>query len=203
MSDGSVRISGGAGGAEEGGRKKHKRSLKERAFHEVKRLAAMFVYLYVLFGLFSLHEFIILAQHQIPYDRYGFAFVNAWLLAKAMLVAEDLHLGRGFEDRPLAYPILFKSIVFAIMFICVLIVEKVIVGVWGGRTIVESIPSIGGGGLIGIVAVAMIISFALIPFFAFRELARTIGKDELRALILTRRTKAGAVRSRVQPPESA
>ncbi len=202
MSDKSVRISGGAGGAEEGGRKKHKRSLKERAAHEVKRLAAIFVYLFVLLGLFQIHEYIVLARHQLPYERWGFAFINAWVLAKVMLVAEDLHLGRRLEDRPLIYTVLFKSILFAGVFIGVLIVEHVIVGVWRGMTIAESIPSIGGGGVIGMAAVAFMTSVALIPYFAFKEVGRAIGEKELRGLILARRPKTGTLRSGVQPPEN-
>ena len=187
-----ARINGAAGVAEEGGRKEHKRSVKERAVHEVKRLAAMFVYLYVLLALFQIHEYIVLAQHQLSYERYGFAFINAFLLAKVMLVAEDLHLGRRFEDRPLVYSVLFKSILFAGVFICALIVEHVIVGVWHGKTIAESIPSIGGGGVIGMAAVALITSVSLTPYFAFREIGRVVGEKELRSLILMPRTKANA-----------
>ena len=197
-----VRVTGAGGVDEGGGRRKHKRSLKERAVHEVKRLAAIFVYLYVLLALFQIHEYIVLAQHRLSYGRYGFAFINAWLLAKVMLVAEDLRLGRRFEDRPLVYSILFKSILFAGVFLCALIVEHVIVGVWRGMTLAESIPSIGGGGVIGMAAVALITSIALIPYFAFREIGRVIGEDELRSLILTRRAKAGALRSDVQPPNA-
>ena len=198
-----VQINGAAGVAEEGGQNKPKRSLKERAVHEVKRLAAMFVYLYVLFALFLIHESIVLAQHEISFSHYGFAFVNALVLAKVMLVAEDLRLGSRFEDRPLIYPILFKSLVFAVVFICFHIVENVIVGAWGGKTIAESIPSIGGGGLKGVLSVGVIVSFGLIPFFAFKEVGRVIGEKELFSLILTRRPKAGALRSRVRPPEGA
>ena len=201
MSNEPARISGGASGAEEGGQNKRKRSLKERVVHEVKRLAAMFVYLFVLLGLFQIHEYIVLARHQLPYERWGFALINACVLAKVMLVAEDLHLGRRLEDRPLVYTVLFKSVLFAGVFIGVLIVEHVIVGVWRGMTIAESIPSIGGGGVIGMAAVAFMTSFALIPYFAFREIGRVIGEDELRSLILTRRPKAGALRSRVEPPK--
>ncbi len=198
-----VQINGAGAVAEEGGENKRKRSLKQRAVHEVKQLAAMFVYLYVLFALFLIHESIVLAQHAISFSHYGFAFINALVLAKVMLVAEDLHLGSRFEDRPLVYPILFKSLVFAIVFICFHIVENVVVGVWGGKTIAESVPSIGGGGLKGVLSVGAIVSFGLIPYFAFKEVGRVIGENELRALILTRRPKAGALRSRVRPRESA
>jgi hypothetical protein len=143
----------------------------------------MFLYLWVLIALFTLHESIVLAQHQIDYSLYGVAFINALVLAKVMLVAEDLHLGRRLEDWPLIYPILFKSAAFAIVFICVHIAEKVIEGVWNGKTVLESIPTIGGGSLKGIVSAGVIVSFALIPFFAFTEFRRVLGGRELYALL--------------------
>lgn len=202
MSNEPARINQAAGGAEKGGPRMRKRSLNERAVHEIKRLAAMFVYLYVLLALFQVYEYIVLARHQIPYERWGFALINAAVLAKVMLVAEDLHLGRRLEDQPLVYLILFKSILFASVFICFLVIEHIIVGLWRGMTIAESIPSIGGGGVIGKAAVAFITSFALIPYFAFTEIGRTIWEDELRSLILTRRANAGALRSGAQPPKA-
>lgn len=173
--------------AEERDQKNHKRSLKEIALDETKKLFVIFVYLFVLFGLLSLYEWIILAKHQISYRPYGFALINALVLAKVMLVAEDLNMGgRFFKNRPLVYPILFKSIVFAIVLICFHIVEHVIVGVWDGRTIVQSIPGFGGDGLKGILSVGMIMFVALIPFFAFKEIGRVIGEHELHSLIFKR-----------------
>ena len=80
--------------------------VKERLVHEVRQFLFMFLYLYVLFGLFAIHEAVVLEQHHIAYAYYGFALVNALVLAKVMLVAEDLHLGRRFENRPLIYPVL-------------------------------------------------------------------------------------------------
>ena len=88
-----------------GGNRGHR--LKERAIHEVVQFLIMFLYLFVLFGLFSIHESIILEQHNLDFTRYGFALVNGLILAKVMLVAEDLRLGRRFKGSPLIYPVLF------------------------------------------------------------------------------------------------
>jgi hypothetical protein len=184
--NGPVRANVAAGDREDSKRNAPKRSLKQRTSHEAKRLVAMFLYLWVLFGLFALHESIVLAKHDIDYSAYGFAVINAWLLAKVMLVAEDLRLAHRFEDRPLIYPIIYRSMVFAVVFIGFDIVEHVLLGWWRGKTIVESFPAIGGGTLTGILSVAAIISVALMPFFAFRELGRVIGEGELRALLFTR-----------------
>jgi hypothetical protein len=69
-------------------------------------------------------------------------------------------------------------------------VEEVLVRVFKGKTIGESIPSIGGGSLSGIFFVGIILSIALIPFFAFREIGRAIGERELHSLIFHRPGKS-------------
>lgn len=166
-----------------------KRNWIGRAIHEGKRFLAMFLYLWIMFALFLLHESVVLAQHGIGFTRYGFAFVNAWILAKVMLVAEDVNIARGLEGKPLVYPILYKSVIFGAVFLCCGVAEEALVGVWRGKTLVESIPAIGGGGLVGILSVALIVSFALVPYFAFREVGRAIGAGELRALLFTRGPK--------------
>jgi hypothetical protein len=52
-----------------------------------------------------------------------------------------------------------------------------------GKTIAQSTPEFGGGSLGGIFSVALILTVALIPFFAFREIGRVLGADRLKSLI--------------------
>ena len=114
---------------------------------------------------------------------------------KVMLIAEDLHFADWFKDRPLIYPILCKAVAFSILFLVFDVVEEVLVGVFKGKTIGESIPSIGGGSLSGVFFVGIILAVALIPFFAFREVGRAIGERELHSLIFTGGPQAAAFRS--------
>ena len=167
--------------------------VKERLVHEVRQFLFMFLYLYVLFGLFTIHEAVVLEQYHIAYAYYGFALVNALVLAKVMLVAEDLHLGRRFENRPLIYPVLVKSLLFAVVFICFRVVEDLLVGWWEAKAFSASLPTFVGGGIVVILSVGTILSFALIPFFAFTEISRVLGPGVLHALILKHRPKEVAV----------
>lgn len=163
-----------------------RRGVKEIAVHEVRQLLIMFIYLFVMLGLLSLHESIILEQYHVSFTFYGFALVNALLLAKVMAVAEDLHLGRRFEDSPLIYPVLAKSVLFAVVLICFYVLEHVIVGLWQGKPILGDIPELGGGGIRGVFSVGIIMAFALIPFFAFTELSRALGPNALHELLFRR-----------------
>jgi hypothetical protein len=171
------------------------RNVLSKIVNETKTFLGMAVYLWVMFGLFALHESIVLEEHQISYKFYGFAIINSLILAKVMLVAEDLHLGERFKDKPLVYPILYKAVLFAIVLICFDLAEEVLVGLIKGKTLAQSIPDIGGGSVRGVFFVGVIFSVALIPFFAIREIGRVIGTRELHSLVFTDGAKAAAFQS--------
>jgi hypothetical protein len=176
------------------------RNLKGRAVQEFKSLLVMFLYLWVVFGLFVLDQTVILAKQNVSYSLQGFALINALVMAKVMLVAEDLKFGHRYKDRPLIYPILYKACAFAVLFILFHILEETLVGVLGGKTAAASFPLIGGGSLRGALCVWAIMLVSLIPFFAIREIGRVIGEDELWDLIFRRGTKVYRLTSRPQQP---
>jgi hypothetical protein len=166
------------------GKQGRKLTFKERMLHNFREFVAMFLYLWLLFGLFSYHEAIVLAKHHIDYKPFGLAFINAFVLAKIMLVAEELRVGTRFRKSAPIFPILHKSLLFAVIFICFNMAEEIVIGLFKGETVTESIPKIGGGSLLGLVIASLIITVALIPFFAFRELSRVMGKGVLETLFL-------------------
>ncbi len=124
---------------EPSGEPQSKAKFISRAKDQIRDFAFMFLYLWVVFGMLAVHELIILSQHQINFAAHSLAVVNALVFAKVMLVAEDLHLGHRLHDKPLIYAVLFKSILFAIALICFHIVEHVLIGMWHGKPMAESI----------------------------------------------------------------
>jgi hypothetical protein len=164
-----------------------KPNLQERAKGQIRNFALMFVYLWVVFGMLVVHESIILSQHQISYRFHGLAIINALVFAKVLLVAEDLRLGDGFNDKPLVYSILFKSFLFGITLIGFHIAEHVLIGLWDGKPIARSITEVGVDKLAGIVSLGIISTVALVPFFILREVSRVIGPDKFWSLFFHRR----------------
>jgi uncharacterized protein (DUF1810 family) len=164
--------------------------LKTGAIDETKELFGIFIYLWVLLSLFSLHKALVLNEESLIYHQ-GFALINALALAKVVLVAEFFHVGDNFKNRPLIYPTIFKSAVFAVILLCFHIIEETLIGVLHGKALSQSIPEIGGGTLQGILMVGIIMFVVLMPFFAFRELGRAIGAEQLRSLLFGGETKAG------------
>ena len=165
--------------------------LKERAITEAKKFAVIVGYLWMLFALLQLHRLTILREQNpgspIGY-RFGFALINALILGKVILIAEAFHTGERFKDKPLVYAILFKSAVFSVLLLCFDILEEVLVGVFHHKTITQSMPTLGGGGVEGLLLVGLMVFIVLIPFFSFTEVAHVIGEDELLSMIFKPRT---------------
>lgn len=160
------------------------RELKQKAVEEGKRLVVITVYLWVLLSVFELHRVAVLRAQHIPFTfRLGFAFINALILAKVILIAEAFHAGKKLRGRSMLITILLKSALFAIILICFNIVEEVLVGLFHGKTLAASMPDFAGGGLEGEIMVGIMVFVVLIPFFAFNELRDAIGKEQFDSLV--------------------
>ena len=181
--------------------KKPRRTFKERIVHNFREVLAMFLYLWLLFALFTYHKAIVLAQHGISFRPYGLALFNAFVLAKIMLIAEEMNLGTRFRRKAPIFPILHKSFLFAVIFLGFNMAEDVAVGLWKGRSIAESIPKIGSGSPLELAIASLIISVALIPFFAFRELSRVMGRGVLGALLMKGSSETTAAQTAPEHPE--
>ncbi len=69
-----------------------KRTLKQRAFREVKEYFAISLYLFVVFSTFAFYKAMLLAEYNVDLAPQGFALINALALGKVILIAQDLHL---------------------------------------------------------------------------------------------------------------
>ena len=162
------------------------RTAREKLVREATRFGLMFVYLWLVFSLFVLHEWIIRGKMGLAYQAQGFAVINALVLAKVMLVAEDLNVGRGLRGQPIAVTAVGEAALFAVVFMVFHVLEALAVGMLHGSTLARSVPHIGGGGFAGLAIVATIMFVMLIPYFAFRDIARALGPAALRELMFSR-----------------
>ena len=160
------------------------KGLKEKAAEEFRSFLILFLYLWLLFSMFVLNQGIILREEGINFTMQGFALINALVFAKVMMIYEMFDPGRWLRKGPLIYPILFETALLTVLFFLVHIVEKVIEGSIHGKAVNDSIPTIGGGGLPGILSTSFIVFVALLPFFGLRNLGIALGSDRLRTLLL-------------------
>jgi len=143
-----------------------------------------------VFLVFFVHEWIVLAGHGFSFRFYGLAAVNALVLGKIMLIAENMRFAERFQNRPLIVPVAYKSVAFAVLLMAAYVLEEIALGLFHGETAAESFPQFGGGGLVAMVCVTALMTVALVPFFAFREIARVVGETEFRTLMLGARRDA-------------
>jgi hypothetical protein len=193
----------GAAGAAASASAHGARSLKAKAVEEFRRFIILFFYLWVLFGVFVINQGVALREHGIDFTLQGFAFINALVFAKVMMLFEVFDPGRWLRRRPLIYPILYETSLLTILFILAHVAEKTIEGLIHGKTVGASLPSIGGGGLVGLLSAAVILFVALIPFFGLRNLSLAMGEGRLWAVIFEQPTAEEGERRRGAAARSA
>lgn len=180
--------------------------VKQRVMDELREFLIIVGYVWLLLVVFELHRYAIMRELNTVYRmdyRVGLALVNALILGKVILITEHLTFLDRFKDERLVYSILFKSAVVAVIVLFFDVLEDTIVGLVHGKTLQQSIPQMGGGGLEGKVIVCLMAFVTLIPFFAFTEIRRVIGSDKLRALLFTKGPSVVEAQSVTEFPQSS
>jgi hypothetical protein len=167
---------------------KKKTGWKQKILHEMIEYWITVLYMALFFGVFSNYRRLILAHHQISYEDYGISVIKALVLAKVVLVAESLRLGRGFEDKPLIVPTLYKSFMFTVCVALFNVIESMIRSFIHGIGPMAAVDELMSGFNYEWLARALVVFFAFIPFFVVRELRRVLGDGLIRKLFFQRRS---------------
>lgn len=153
---------------------------KQKFIHEFIAYWVNVLYLSIVFGLFAWYRRLILAGYRIEYLNYGVAIIEALVLAKVILIAEVLGLSRNlFENKPLIYPTLYKSLVFTMFVGLFTIAEATVRGSLHGKGLRGWLIEVQGAGKYEFLAHALMVFFMFIPFFAFKELAKILGRGKI------------------------
>ena len=166
---------------------KTKGNLKEKIFHEMAEYWINVAYLSLAFAAFTQYRRLLLAAYDIAYTNYWVAWINALILAKVIMIGDAVRLGRGLGHKPLIVPTLYRTVVFTLFVGVFNVLEHAIKGLWKGTGFMGGVADFFGKGSHELLAGCLVVFVAFIPFFAFRELGRVYGKDELRALFFLRR----------------
>jgi hypothetical protein len=161
---------------------------REKIWREIKNFAVIFLYVWVFDGLFTLHKALIL-DHPFLSGQI-FAFINAFVLAKIILILEIMKVGEVFPSKPPVVRIALKAALFGLLLLAFSVLEESLTGWFHGRTFGQSISEIGGGRLEGMLIVAIIIAVALVPYLICQEIGRAVGNEKLLLLIFQAPTTA-------------
>ncbi|HEY1469653.1 MAG TPA: hypothetical protein VGF61_11470 [Candidatus Acidoferrum sp.] len=161
----------------------HETGLKQKALHEAKEITFVFLYLAIFFCALATYSMLLLERFQISYFTYGAALLNAFIVTKIILIGEAVHLGKKHEGKPLIYSSIYKAFVFGLLVFGFHIVEEVVKRLIHGKDIAGAFREIRIDELL---ARSVIVFLTFIPFFAFRELGRVMGREKLRDLLFWR-----------------
>ena len=158
-------------------------SWAQQAGHELKEYIAVFLYLYICFGVVILYKAAVLQGHGIDYAPYGLAAIKALVLAKFMLIGHAAKIGERYRQKPLIYPILHKSFVFLVLLVVLSVIEEAVTGVLHGHALGQSLAEIAGGTWFQVVATCVLLWLILLPYFAFRQVGERLGEGTLHRML--------------------
>ena len=166
---------------------KKKSGWKQKLILEMIAYWTNVLYLTLVFTVFTSYRRIILAQYNISYAHWGISLIKALVLAKVIMVGSLLHFGRSLENKSLILPTLFKSFTFTLWVALFAVVESAIRGFLHGEGMAGALDYLLSEGTHEFFAKCLVVFFAFIPFFAFKELGRVLGKGKVWELFFRRR----------------
>jgi len=168
----------------------HTTGIKKKIIHETKEMLLIFLYLALFFCSFTTYRGLVSDEFGISAFNYGFALVKALVLAKVILLGQYVRFAKIFDDRPLIFPALYKVFVFSLFTLVFEVLEHFIGGFIHGKDLAGVIQEIVSTGRYELLARALMILFAFVPFFAFTEIGRVLGEGRLGVLFLKTRISA-------------
>ena len=162
-------------------------SLKERAVEEFKLFWIIVLYLWLFLGSFTVYRRLVVAETGAAYVHYGIAAIEALVIAKVILIGGMFGFTRRFDDNPLIVPVLYKSILFAILVLLFGVVEHLVEGWVRKQGLVGGLREIASVGDYELCARVLMLFVAFVPFFAFGEISRVLGPQKVAAMFFGKR----------------
>jgi hypothetical protein len=155
------------------------RGVKQKAIHEFWEFAWIFLYLAFFFCALEIYSVLLLKDFHVKYLNFGFAVINALVIAKVILVGEYAKLGRRYEARPLILSASYKALIFVVLVFAFHFLEELIKRVLHKGHIAAELGETHINDLLGR---SVVVFCTFIPLFAFRELRRVLGEEKFAAL---------------------
>jgi len=156
-----------------------KEGLKEKFLQEMTEYLINVCYLAVVFAAFTEYQRLFLAAHDINYTNYGVAVIEALILGKVIMIGSMFRLGHGFEQKPLVYPTLYKTVIFILFVGAFKFIEYLIKVLWHGEEFTVELFIISEQGFNELLANSLVVFVAFLPFFALKELGQVFGTDKI------------------------
>lgn len=161
--------------------------------HEFRLVIPPTLFFFIGFNLILLTKRLFLADYLIAYTGFLIATTSALIVGKVVLVADKLRFLARFDNEPLAYPILFKTLVYVVLVFVARLLEAFV------HYLIEG-GAIGGGEFIRhqlgtfswprFIAVQLWIAVLFLVYVTANELNELFGHGELYKILFKRRSSS-------------
>lgn len=164
-------------------------TLKEKALEEMKKYAALTLYLWVLFVLLGLYRRMLMKEWGVDAWQQGYALVNALVFAKVLLLGGIFHLGTSLRKYSFALVVIGRTLMFAALLMAFHVVEEAARALIKGEPVADSILHLGGGSWWGVWAYAALLFAMLLPLGVLGEISFVLGKGVLWKIMTSKEAK--------------
>ena len=169
-----------------------KKTLKQKAEHEGKELLILTVYLGFFFCALVTYKTLLLKGYESVSLDYGFALLNALIIAKVILIGDFIKVVHKYEAKALVLSVFYKALVYGLFVFAFHLIEEVIKNLIHHGDFGKAFHEVK----LDQAAIRCLIIFCtFIPLFGFRELRRVMGEEEFQALVF----RSGAAAKSAKP----
>ncbi|HWR94699.1 MAG TPA: hypothetical protein VN192_05830 [Flavobacterium sp.] len=168
---------------------KNKITLKDKLLNEVNEYLVNFIYMALVFSAIILYRRLVLSSYGIELNDYFLGVFKALIIAKVVMITNHLKIIHYFENKSLIISALYKSIVFTILVMIFEVIEGFISNLIHSKELMNAATETWSEITIVWVGGCMLIFIIFIPFFAFRELVRILGKEKISDIIIRSQKK--------------
>jgi hypothetical protein len=161
---------------------KGKKHWKQRFFHEFTEYWINVAYMAIFFSAVIFYRRLVLAEHGIFLNDYFLGVIKALVIAKVVMIGAFIRISRKFEHKPLWIPVIYKAVLFTFWVMLFDVVEVYISGFINTPVFSLAFEELKGHVSRVWLGGALLIFFIFIPFFAFKELVRVMGKEKVTRL---------------------
>ena len=153
--------------------------------HELIEILPPTFFFFMAFMVVIFSKKLMLEEYGIKFSGFVNAIIGALLVAKVLILADQIKFINKYPDKPLIYNVVWKTFIYLLATLVVQYIEEII-PLWCKYHNVQTAIQQGWDEIIWphFWAVHIVFVFLLFLYVAFRELARTIGDKEFLHIFL-------------------
>ncbi len=166
----------------------------QRLKHETLEVAFPAIFFFVAFNVIVFTKKLMLEQYGISFSGFVNATVGALIVAKVILIADEIPFINKYPDKPLIYNVVWKTIVYVVVALIVRFLEYLLPLWWRYKALGLAAEHLWQEIIwrhFWVIQIWLICLFFV--YVSFRELARTLGEEKFFQIFLgIRRSKSPA-----------